>query len=525
VVATLLFVKVSLAPFVRHFLLSQYNIHIDFEDYSFDTITTISFDKLHISKPDYFDFYAERLSITPGRKSRGFFQKQWIIHALTLEKATLALQQELFKSTDERDTHFSLPDFPLDNIDVVFDSIVIEPLADYSITMSNISLKGAGKYRLQLPEIVVKGKGFSEDAHAACSAQFSAEFNKYDFISIDCLGNGVIMRGKVEKKGAFILKSYFDLSEIGEVFGVDVAGRVTLIVEPYFHKTEPELRVELFSEQFHWALVHFWDTALAARITPRGIRVENLTLYHRKHAIFSAEASLPFPLKKAVGTVQLDRLDFRDTMLRFETTGMVDWFTTGTLAFEADLTKFYIKAHTVGSLRADNFFVSLDKKGDILALPGSQFVTASFDVTAEKLRLLHAVVTTTKNRSKLFVKDSWFSFGDIPKFHIPITTQSHIDVSDVGSVVGFPMTGKGAISALVSGEMENPDILGKLDLTHLSFAGFPADTGQLTITLKNFLLSIMVDKATKGSATTKDSLTTIEFSDPVKVDFNINNFS
>lgn len=521
----LFFVKVSLAPFTQQFLLSHYDIHINFSDYSFDSITTISFDKIRISKPDYFDFYAERLSITPGRKSRGFFQKQWIIHSLTVEHATLTLKKRLFTSTDEESEPFTLPDFPLDNINILFDNIEMNPVDDYTVTLHNISLKGAGKYTLLAPKIEVVGKGISNKANAACSAKFTAEFNKYDFISIDCLGDGLTMRGKVEKSGDFILKSYFDLSEVGEVFDFDIAGNITLLVEPYFHKKEPELRIQLFVERFHWDLVHLWDTAIAARVNPSGIHLENLTLYHKKHAIFTAEATMLFPLKKAVGTVQLDKFDFRDTMLRFETTGMVDWLSNGLLAFEADLTKFHITVESVGILRADKFFVSFDDKGDILALPGSQFVRANFDVTAEKLRLFNAEVTTAKTRSKIVLKNAWFTFGSTPKFYIPITSQSHIDVSDIGAITGFPMTGQGDISALVSGDMENPDVLGKLDLKQLSFAGFPVDTAQLTITLKNLLLSIMVDKATKGSAVTHHSLTTIEFSDPVKVDFNINNFS
>ena len=525
-VASLLFLKVSLAPFFQQFLLSQYDIHIEFDDYSFDSITTISFENLHVAKPGYFDFYTPLVTLTPGRKSKGFFRKQWILHSLMVKQATLKLQPMLFEGSDEESRGpLILPDFPLDTVDIFFDSIEIEPTENYRVIMNNVSLNGKGKYQLQLPEIAVKGKSLSSAAHAACNAQFTAEFNKYDFMSIECIGTGVTIHGDVGKEGSFVVKSYLDLSEIGEVFDFDIAGNVTVIVEPYFNRKEPELHVELFLENFHWDLVHLWDIAAAAKINPRGIQLENLTLYHEHRPIFTAEAAMAFPLTTAKGTVQLDRFDFRDTMLRFETTGMVDFFSTGTIVFEADLKKFYIKAHELKPLRADGFLVSLDEPGDILALPGSQFVTFNLDVTAEKLRLLNAVVTTANMKSHVFIKNSWFTFGDIPKFHIPIIASSRINMSDIGHVTGFQMTGKGAITTLVSGEMENPDVIGTLDLTHLSFAGFPADSGHITITLKDLLLSVMVDRATKGSATTKNSLTTIEFTDPVTTDFNINNFS
>lgn len=526
VVASLLFLKVSFAPFLQKFLLSQYDIHIEFDDYSFDSITTVSFENLHITKPGYFDFYTPLVTLTPGRKSKSFFRKQWILHSLTVTHATLKLQPQLFEGSDEASSGtLVLPDFPLGTVDILFDSIELQPTKDYTVIINNVSLKGTGKYQLHLPEIVVKGTDISSVAHAACNAQFTAEFNKYDFVSIECLGTGVTMHGKVGKEGSFVVKSYLDLSEIGDVFDFDIAGNVVVIVEPYFNRKEPELHVELFLENFHWDLLHLWDTSVAAKINPRGIQVENLTFYHEKSPVFTAEAAMAFPLTTAKGTVQLNRLDFRDTMLRFETTGMVDFFSTGTIAFEADLKKFYIKAHELKPLRADGLLVSLDKPGDILALPGSQFVTFNLDATTEKLRLLNAVVTTADMKSHIFIKNSWFTFGDILEFRIPIVANSRIDMSDINHVTGFPMTGKGAITTLISGEMENPDVVGTLDLTNLSFAGFPADSAQITIKLKEFLLSVMVDRATKGSATTKNSLTTIEFTDPVRTDFNINNFS
>ncbi len=524
VVAFLFSVKMYLLPFLKDVLKDQFGITISVGDYSFVSLTALELDAVSVSKRGWFSFSADTIVLSPGRKSRGLFQKVWILDSLSVKNAVVSLEPSLFTSASSSSSSgpLILPDFPINHLDAHISRLVVHPSKDYSVVFKDISLSGAGEYRLRLPSVVLHSAG-KERLKASCETRFTAEFNKYDFVSLSCLGSGFEMTGKAEGKHAFVLDSRINLSEMARPFDVNISGMLHLFIEPRFADSKPELKIDLFSNDVSWDVFKFWDISASMTALAGGMRIEHATLYHKHRPVMSVEADIPFSFERISGKAQFRRLDFRDTLLRFGETGMVDFFTTGELAFDADFSPFVIHAHSLSPFKVDSFAVSLDKKGDILALPGTPSVMFHLSSTVQKLTLSEATVTAPRG-SRLFVKNSWFSFDDIPRFRIPVLSGSVINFDDVGQITGFPLTGQGDITALVSGKMEDPDVNGQLRLTRLSFDGFSGDSALIRVKLHSSMLSIFPDVVRKQDAVATGSSVIISFVDPVKVAFSVGAF-
>jgi len=517
-VGIMFIIRFSFYP-VTSFILDAFGINYDFSDMSVDTDGTVKLEDLSLNIDGVAGFKCESLAFSIGRRTTGFLKKEFVISRLEIVRGELTFDSKWIVEPADFTIPETLPYFPLEEINISkfrINAMIDEKTGAVS---EDISIKGNGIYKIELPRTSFLHSSLREKLDLSVSAEIEARGYVYLVNDLSLKSEGISLSGsKQDDTGNLKGEVSVGLSSIAALFNEKAEGSFNADFTVGVSGKVPFVETAISVSDVLYEGFMPWDIHAFLKITPTEMYIDRLNLFHKDEVFLSLDGIWPYNEKKIRGVAMLYRFDLDNCLDRMTTSGIVNLIVSGS----AD---YVFSTETLSADASVDFTVNdfdVDNR-TILDLPREVFVTGHATVGADGVKLHDAIVKTKDETSRLIVKDSWYGFADSMKFHIPVMPGSWINLDDVKMITGFDVKGKGSIEALVTSYYENPVITGNFNGTACHFAGYDAESCNITTSMKDFVLDLRINEVRQRSLISKNSSVAIDFNPtPIKTSFVIN---
>jgi len=504
---------------VTSFILEVFGVSYNFSDISFDMDGTLEIEDLSVHVDDIVDFKSEKLALSIGRRTTGFLKKEFVLSRFELIKGDITLNSKFLLEPSDSSFPKTLPFFPLEEINI--EKLKIKAFIDDTtgITSENISVKGNRFYKIDIPETVMFYKSLKDKL----KIRLNGEIEAYEFVyMVDRLSlttDGLEVTGsKKDDNGNFKGSVSLQLSKLAEAFNKKAEGTFNSEFVLGVSEKVPYIETVISVSDVLYEGFRPWDIHTFLKITPSVMYIEKLNMFHNDKVFLSLDGVYPYNEKKIKGVARLYRFDLDNCLDRMTTSGIVNLIVSGKADYVFSTET--LSADTKVDFKVNEFDVG---NKEILNFPGEVLVTGNVTVGADGVKLHDGIVKTKNETSRLIIKDSWFGFADSMKFHIPVMPGSWINLEDIRMITGFDVKGRGSIEALVTSFYENPVITGTFNGTACNFDGFDAESCNLSVSMKEFVLNLKINEVKQRTVSSKNSLVSLDFNPtPIKVTFLIN---
>ncbi|HDT11322.1 MAG TPA: hypothetical protein ENN58_01140, partial [bacterium] len=499
----------------------MFGIHYNFSRVGISVHGIVDIHELTLDIDDTLSFKSDLIELSFTRRFTGLLKDVFVVKHLKIVNGDLRLDSKWMNSEGDFELPEELPYFPLENIDIEnFRVTAIDE--EQGVIITGITVSGNGLYSIKIPDITLIHPDIEKNIVLELETEITAYQKKYFVESLDILADEFHIKGSKDEETE-VLKGEIQafLPEIASLFGHSAKGEINADFDLKLTGAIPEAEGVVTVSGLEYEGFKPWDIHAFFRVNPSNLLLNRLNLFHNKKVFLSLNAMFPFKSKKATGNVRLYRFDLDDTLNRMTTSGIVNLIVSGKAGY----------VFNVETLSADfdvNLVVNeldVDNK-EILSLPREAFVTGNCTVSPDGVKLHNGIVKTRNETSRLIVKDSWFGFAESMKFHIPIIPGSWVNLEDVGEITGFPVKGTGSVQALITSFYEDPEISGTFSGSSCHFDGFNAETCELDVEMKNFLLALKIKKLRQASLFNNNAVVEIDFDPtPITVAFSANNIT
>ncbi len=414
-----------------------------------------------------------------------------------------------------------LPEFPfgeitLDRLDARI------AIGGGDLWLEQVSVTGNERYTLSVGEVSYRHPRLANPFSGKGSLVIRAKKKEYVLESLAWTGDGFSLDGAGED-GQFGGSAVFDLERIVHRFDDHPpTGAVTVDYRIAVSDGKPRLAVQLRADHLRWQDFRIYEITSDFAMDPQGLTVERLVLFDRGAPVVLLDGTMTWKERVMRGKTRLKDLDFRNTLTRFGVPCWVDMWLSGSIDYSFSFETL------VADYRADlsvrGFGVHTDDRFAILELADTYLVTGRGQIRPDRVVLSAAEARLADEATHVFLHDCWFDFTD--SFQILISNASWIDLGRVRMIAELATAGKGAIDVSITSKYENPRIVGHFVGNDCSVAGFDTERCDLTVELKDLVLSFLGNQLTYRSIKTNGSRVAIDFNkDPIAISFLFNQVS
>ena len=518
--ASLFLARFSLYPFLRVYLALRYGVHLDISTSEICGLSCIRFSSLTVEQPGVFRFSAEGITVAITVRQSGMFEFDPHVSRFEMERGSLVLYDTtaLKNHTTGNLSDEELPPFLFDEIALKNLSIEIHA-GTGSVRLSDASLEGNGWYALTIPQVSYTHPHLRKPIRGQISLVFRAYGTDYSLESLEGTADGFSLAGAAEKE-VFTGTMRVRLDYLNEWFPEqNAAGEIVVDYRVSGWKNIPKLAADVRANRLRWRGFSLYDAAASISADPKSLAIEQLLLFDRGSPVLSLGGVMEWDTSVLRGSVRLSELDFRNTLGRFGVPCWVDMWLSGKVDYTFSFNT--LEAEYTTDLVVKGFGVHTDTRFAILELSDPYLVSGRGSIHRDRVILSAAEVRLRDDTTHLFLHDSWFDFTD--SFQILISPASWIDLSRVRAIAELATTGKGAIDVSITSKYENPRIVGHFKGKDCSVAGFDTEQCDLTIELKDLILSFVANSLVYRSIRTEGSWATIDFNkEPFLISFLFN---
>lgn len=517
-VGIMFIVRFSFYP-VTSFILDAFGIGYNFSDISIDTDGVVRLEDLTVDVDGVVSFKCRMFAFSIGRRTTGFLKKEFVLSRLEIIRGELTFDSKWIVEPADFTIPETLPYFPLEEVNI--DKFRINAMIDdkTGLVSDNISVKGNGLYRIELPGTSLFHSSLKEKLDISVTAGIEALGYVYLINDINLISKGVSLSGsKKDNTGNLKGAVSVELSEIAALFNEKAEGTFNADFTVGVSEKVPFIETVVSVSDVVYEGFMPWDIHTFLKITPTEMYIDRLNLFHNGQVFLSLDGIWPYNEKKIKGVARLFRFDLDNCLDRMTTSGIVNLIVSGSADYVFSLET--LSADATVDFIVNDFDVDLRT---ILDFPREVFVTGNATVGADGVKLHDAIVKTKDETSRLIIKDSWFGFADSMKFHIPVMPGSWINLEDIKMITGFDVKGRGSLEALVTSFYENPVITGTFNGAACHFDGFDAESCNISASMKEFVLDLKINEVRQRSLSSKNSLVSLDFNPtPIKTSFVIN---
>lgn len=523
--ASLFVVRFSFYSVARTYLAAVHDIHLDMEETAICGLDCLAVPRLTVDRPGAFRFEAEGITVRFGLRREEPFRVAPLLPYLGVRKARVTVSDlAALTGDDPAPADGALPYFPIGQI-AVEDLSTTVALPGGTLTLTGISLKGDGRYTLDIPIATYAADGLRTPIVARAAAEFGACGHDYSVVSVEASGAGVELSlaaapGGFTGRASLMLDQFvsrFDDRPATGAIVADLTGTLT--------GDTPRIEADVRATGLGWnGEFRLWDLAARLIADPRGLTVDQLALFNRDEPFLSLGGRMEWRDAVMRGKVTLWDLDFMNTLKRFQAPCWVNMWISGTIDY--DLSFKTLTAQYRPRLTVRGFNLHDDGTLTILNLKDIYQVIGRGEIRAERITLDEAEVTLRDDTTHIFLHDTWFDLDGDGKIHIMIRPRSWIDLSRVGTIAELPVEGRGNIDMALTSFYESPRIVGHFKGSNCAVQGFEAGDCDLTVELKDFVLSFLGNSIAYRSVRTEGSRVAIDFNKtPTDVSFLFNNMT
>ena len=522
--ASLFIVRFSFYPLLRGYLEIQYDIRVEMGKTGICGIACLSIPTLSIEQPGVFRFDAEKLTVSAWARREGPFDIAAVIPRLALGKAQLTIVDldALLGDSDEPLFGPQLPYFPLEQVAIDHLSVSLS-LAGRELKLNDMSLKGDGLYTFTIPEAVYTQKGLRAAVLSTATLSFRAKERNYAILSLKGSGTGFELSGTATPTG-FTGKAVARLDQIVErLDDRPASGEIVADITGTIFGGIPKIEADIRATGLGWNNeFRIWDIAARLIADPRGLTIDQLLLFNGSKPFLSLGGMMSWREAMLRGKVTLWDLDFMDTLNRFDVSCWVNMWVSGTIDYEFSFETLIAQYRP--HLAARDFSVHDDGTLSILDLKDTYHVVGRGEIRPNRITLDEAEVTLRDDTTHLFLHDSWFDLDSDQKFRIIVRPNSWIDIGRVDQIVELPSAGRGNIDVAITSFYQNPRIVGHFRGSSCSVQGFDLERCDLTVELKDFVLSFLGNSIENRTIRSEGSSVALDFNKtPTQIAFLFNN--
>ncbi|HOW50409.1 MAG TPA: translocation/assembly module TamB domain-containing protein [bacterium] len=524
--ASLFILRFSFYPLLRGYLEIQYDIRVEMGKSGICGIACLSIPTLSIEQPGVFRFDAENLTVSAWARREGPFDIAAVVPRLAVGKGQLTIVDldALMGDSDEPLFGPELPYFPLEQVAIDHLSITLS-LPERELKLSDMSLKGDGLYTFTIPEAVYTQKGLRAAVLSTATLSFRAKGRDYAVLSLKGSGTGFELSGAATPAG-FTGRAVVRLDQIVErLDDRPASGEIVADITGTLFGGAPQIAADIRGTGFGWNdEFRIWDVAAHLTADPRGLIIDQLVLFNGDKPFLSLGGVMNWREAMLRGSITLWDLDFKDTLNRFDVSCWVDMWISGNIDY--DFSFDTLVAQYRPQLTARDFAVHDDGTLSILDLADTYQVVGRGEIRPDRITLDEAEVTVRDDTTHLFLHDSWFDLDDYKKFRIIVRPHSWVDLARIDRIVELPAEGRGAIDVAITSFYRNPRIVGHFKGKECAVQGFEAGDCDLTVELKDFVLSFLGNRIDYRSVHTEGSRVALDFNKtPTDISFLFNNMS
>jgi hypothetical protein len=487
-------------------------------------LACLSFPVVTIERPGVFAARIEGLTLAAALRRDGQFDIAPVLSTLEITKGQISITDvaALMKGDDESFFGPELPYFPLERI-AIGDIAVSLGEPDRVLRVTGISLAGNGLYTFTIPDAVYTQKGLRAAVVSTATFVFRAKGRDYAALSLKGSGTGFELSGTATPDG-FTGRVVARLDQIvSRLDDRPTTGEIVADLKGTLFGGIPKIETDIRGTGFGWNNeFRLWDLAAHLVVDPHGITVDQMVLFDRDKPFLSLGGVMSWREATIRGKVTLWDLDFMDTLTRFDVSCWVNMWLSGTIDYEFSFTT--LVAQYRPRLTVRDFGVHDDGILSILDLADTYHVVGRGEIGAKRITLDEAEVTLRDDTTHLFLRDSWFDLDDYQKFRIIIQPRSWINIDRVGKIVELPSAGRGNIDVAITSYYRNPRIVGHFKGSSCSVSGFDLERCDLTVELKDFVLSFLGNSIENRSIRSEGSSVALDFNKtPTLISFLFNN--
>lgn len=524
--ASLFIVRFSFYPLVRSYLEIQYDIRVDIGKTAICGLACLTLPTLSIEQPGVFRFEAERVTVSAALRREEPFGYTPVIPRLAVGGARLTITDldALMGDSDEPLFGPEFPYFPLEQASVEHISVTLS-LPGRELKLNDMSFTGDGEYTFHIPEALYTQKGLRAPLLATATLSFSAKGRTYAVRSLKGSGAGFELSGNATPEG-FKGRAVVQIDRIVERLDDHPAtGEIVAEIEGILFGGAPRIDADIRGTGLGWnGEFRIWDLAAHLTADPRGLTVDQLVLFNKEEPFLSLGGAMNWRESVIRGQIRLWDLDFMNTMKRFQAPCWVNMWISGTIDY--DFSFETLVAQYRPRLTVRDFGLHDDGTLSILDLKDSYQVVGRGEIRPERITLDEAEVTVSDDTTHLFLHDTWFDLDGDGKIHILVKPKSWIDLARVDKIAELPAEGRGSIDMALTSFYENPRIVGHFKGENCAVQGFEAGTCDLTVELKDFVLSFLGNSIAYRSVRSEGSRVALDFNKtPSDITFLFNNMN
>ncbi len=522
--ASLFIVRFSFYPLLRGYLEIQYDIRVEIGKTGICGIACLSLPTVSIEQPGVFRFTAEGVTVSAGVRRPEPFNYTPVVPRFAVGKAQLTIidLDALMGDSDEPLFGPELPYFPLEQVAVEHLWVSLS-LPGRELKLNDMSLKGDGLYTFTIPEAIYTQKGLRAALLSTAEIVFSAKGRDYAILSLKGSGTGFELSGRATPSG-FTGRAVARLDRIVErLDDRPASGEIVADLTGTLFGGIPKLEADIRATGLGWNNeFRLWDIAAHLVADPHGLTVDQLMLFNGNKPFLSLGGVMSWREAMMRGKVTLWDLDFMDTLTRFDVSCWVNMWISGSIDYEFSFNT--LVAQYRPRLTARDFGVHDDATLSILDLKDTYQVVGRGEIRPGRITLDEAEVTLRDDTTHLFLHDTWFDLDDYQKFHLIVRPHSWIDIGRVDQIVELPSAGRGNIDVAITSYYRNPRIVGHFRGSSCSVRGFDLERCDLTIELKDFVLSFLGNSIENRTIRSEGSSVALDFNrTPTQIAFLFNN--
>jgi len=523
--ASLFIVRFSFYSVARTYLAAVHDIHLDIGDTAICGLDCLAVPHLTVDRPGAFRFEAEGITVRFGLRREEPFRVAPHLPYLGVQKARIIVSDlASFTDDDPASSDGTLPYFPFGQI-AVEDLSATLALPGGTLALTGISLRGDGRYTLDIPTATYTAAGLRTAIAAQANAEFVARGHDYSIVSVEGSGAGAEI-SLAATPGGFTGRASLALDQFIPRFDDRPAtGTIVADLAGTLAGDAPRIEADVRATGLGWNdEFRIWDLAAHLTADPRGLTVDHLALFNRDEPFLSLGGRMEWRDPVMRGKVTLWDLDFMNTMKRFQAPCWVNMWISGTIDY--DFSFKTLTARYRPRLTVRDFNLHDDGTLTILDLKDTYQVVGRGEIRPERITLDEAEVTLSDDTTHIFLHDTWFDLDGDGKIHIMIRPRSRIDLSRVGAIAELPAEGRGNIDMALTSFYESPRIVGHFKGNNCAVRGFEAGDCDLTVELKDFVLSFLGNSIAYRSVRSEGSRIAIDFNKtPTDVSFLFNNMT
>ena len=532
----------------------KFGVFYDFESPHLALDGTFSVKNLVVLYQDSLSAKSGTVSFSIGKKFSGLFKNHVTVKSFEMTDVRISVDTKFFgqngepaeEGEDSGDSGLPnrIPFFPIEEMNIKNLDFVVKDGEKTLFSTKKVSLAGNELYRLDMPDVFIAANSvMKKDISLDLAFGFTAEDRNYalNLLKVNSKLFSINAEQPQDNKDVFGGSIEVKLNELGEMFGIDLAGEffldftmenlATYIPRLMKSKTykglppEPQnigkLNLDVLNALPETDLLISisdlnvegfkpWDVHGKIKMTPTKTFIERLNFFHKNKVNISVDGEFPYAERNVKGFVRLYDFDFDNCLRRMTQTGLVNMIASGTVSYRFDVDK--LRAEDMEANLVVTEFDVMNK--ELLDLPRDVYVTGHLAIGADGVDLKDAVARTIDESSHVILKGSYYGFADTMKFHIPIVKGSYIDLGrDIKQIAGFNVRGKGPIEVLVTSLYTNPLITSNFKGKACHMAGFNSEMCDIDINLKDFVFDIVINEIRQKTISSKDSIVTIDFND------------